>query len=151
VTAVRCAAVLRPLAVVLLAVAAAAPSAAQTRWERQVQRQLRVIAADIAPQGWRYASDPLIGQLSQGERETMRVALREGGEYAIVALCDEDCRDLDVAVMGENDAVLARSRGWSDKPLLELRPAATAKYRVVVTMAHCGTGPCAFGVGIFHK
>ncbi len=131
--------------------AAAAPAAAQTRWERQVQQQLRVVAADVAPQGWRYASDPLTGRLGQGERETLYVALREGGQYAIVALCDEDCRDLAVTVMGGDDAVLAQSQGWSDTPLLEVRPQATAKYRVVVTMSHCGTGPCAYGIGVFHK
>ena len=87
----------------------------------------------------------------KGERETLRIALREGTQYALVALCDEDCRDLEVTVLGEDDAVLAKSAGWGDRPLLEVQPRATGKYRIVVTMAHCGSGPCAYGVGVFMK
>ncbi|HXV91633.1 MAG TPA: hypothetical protein VD707_09720 [Gemmatimonadales bacterium] len=136
---------------VLLAGMAAAPAAAQTRWEQQVQQQLRVISADIAPQGWRYAGSPFTGQLGEGERETLRIALREGTQYALVALCDEDCRDLEIVVLGEDDAVLAKSAGWSDRPLLEVQPQASGKYRIIVTMAHCGSGPCAYGVGVFMK
>jgi len=124
---------------------------AQSRWERQVQEQLQVIAADLEPAGWRYAGDPYTGQLRQGQDETLRVPLRGGVEYALVALCDEDCRDIEVRVLAEDDAVVARSEGWNDTPLLEVRPAASGKYRIVVTMSHCGTSPCAYGVGIFQK
>jgi len=141
----------RAVHTVLLFGLAAAPAAAQTRWERQIHEQLRVISADLAPQGWRYAGSPFTGQLGQGDRETLRIALREGTRYALVALCDEDCRDLEVTVLGEDDAVLARSAGWGDRPLLEMQPRATGKYRVVVTMAHCASGPCAYGVGVFMK
>ena len=136
----------------LLALAAPGTSlTAQTRWERQVQEQLRVIANDLAPQGWRYAGNPFSGQLGQGEQETLRVALRAGTPYALVALCDEDCRDVEVTVLGEDDAVLAKSGSWGDRPLLEVSPTASGKYRIVVTMAHCGSGPCAYGVGVFMK
>lgn len=130
---------------------AALPIAAQSRWERQVQDQLRIVATDLAPTGWRYVGSPFLGQLHQGDRETLRIALREGSTYAFVALCDEDCRNIDVAVLGERDTVLARSEDWSDTPLLEVTPTTSGKYRVVVTMSHCGTGPCAYGVGVFQK
>jgi hypothetical protein len=141
------------LAILLVGLAgiAATPAAAQTPWEQQVQQQLRVISADIAPQGWRYAGSPFTGQLGEGERETLRIALREGTAYALVALCDEDCRDLEVTVLGEDDAVLAKSAGRTDQPLLEVQAPATGKYRIMVTMAHCGSGPCAYGVGVFMK
>lgn len=141
----------RVLAAACLAALGAVPATAQSRWERQVQEQLRVISTDIAPQGWHYAASPFTGQLGQGERETLRIALRQGTEYALVALCDEDCRDLEVSVLGEDDAVLAKSEGWGDRPLIEVQPKATGKYRIVVTMAHCGSGPCAYGVGVFMK
>ena len=141
----------RAVHTVLLVVLAAGPAAAQTRWERQVHEQLRVISADLIPQGWRYVGSPFTGQLGQGDRETLRIALREGTRYALVALCDEDCRDLEVTVLGEDDAVIAQSAGWGDRPLLEVQPKATGKYRIVVTMAHCGSGPCAYGVGVFTK
>jgi len=135
----------------ILVTIASASAPAQTRWERQVSEQLRVIATDIAPAGWRYAGDPLTGELRQGQDETLRVALRGGVEYALVALCDEDCRDIEVAVLGADDVVVARSEGWSARPILELRPTESGKYRVVVTMSHCGTSPCAYGVGLFQK
>jgi hypothetical protein len=141
----------RAIVAVLLGGIAAIPVAAQTRWEQQVQGQLRVIATDIAPQGWRYAGSPFTGQLGAGERETLRVALREGTRYALVALCDEDCRDVEVSVLAEDDSVLVSSAAWDDRPLLEVQPPATGKYRIVVTMAHCGSGPCAYGVGVFMK
>ncbi len=140
-------------AVILLTLAAIGSTSAptQTRWERQVSDQLRVIATDIAAAGWRRAGDPLTGELRQGQDETLRVPLRGDVEYALVALCDEDCRDIELTVLGAGDTVLARSEGWSARPMLELRPSESGKYRVVVTMSHCSTSPCAYGVGLFQK
>jgi hypothetical protein len=118
----------------LVAALAAVPATAQTSWERQVQDQLQVIANDLAPQGWRYAGNPFTGELGKGQEETLRVALRAGTPYALVALCNK-----------------AKSDGRTARPLLEVNPTVTGKYRVVVRMAHCGTGPCAYGVGVFMK
>lgn len=135
----------------LVAALAAVPATAQTVPERQVQDQLQVIANDLAPQGWRYAGNPFTGELGKGEEETLRVALRAGTPYALVALCNKDCHDVEVTVLGEDEAVLAKSDGRSARPLLEVNPTVTGKYRVVVRMAHCGTGPCAYGVAVFMK
>jgi hypothetical protein len=129
----------------------AAPAAAQTRWERQVQQQLGVITRDLEPRGFHPAGRPFTGELSAGRQATFRVGLRAGLRYAIVGLCDEDCRDLRLRVLDEHDAEVAATTAWSATPLIEVAPPSAGKYRVVVVMAHCGTGPCAYGVGIYSK
>lgn len=135
---------------VLLA-AAGTPVSGQAPGEQNVQDRVRSLAAAFAPQGWRHAGDPMTGRLRQGERDTLHVALRDGGHYALVAVCDTQCRDLGIAVLGETEVALARLTGGDGKTLLEIRAPATRKYRVVVTMARCARNPCAYGVGILLK
>jgi hypothetical protein len=147
----RLAAVSRAVHTILLVLLAAAPAAAQTPWERQADERLRAMATELARQGWHYAGDPFTGRLAQGERDSLRIALREGTRYALVALCDGNCRDLEISLLGETSALLAEGTVRSDRPLLEFQPGVTGKYRIVVSMAHCASGPCAYGMGVFTK
>ena len=140
-----------PIAFVIGLGAAAAPLAAQTRWERQVQSQLAVVTKDLATRGFQPAGRPSTGELSEGREATFRVGLRAGQRYAIIGLCDEDCRDLKLHVLDEHDAEVAAATSWGAMPLVEVAPPVTGKYRVVVRMSHCGTGPCAYGVGLYSK
>lgn len=147
----RLAAVSRPVHTVLLVLLAAAPAAAQTPWERQADERLRAMSTDLARQGWHYAGNPFTGRLAQGERDSLRIALREGTRYALVAFCDGNCRDLGITLLGETYTLLAEGMVRSDRPLLEFQPGVTGKYRIVVSMAHCGSNPCAYGIGVFTK
>lgn len=137
---------------VLLAAAGAAGAAgAQTRWERQVTQQLDLVARDLAPRGYRVAGEPFTGQLGQGGTARFRVALRPNVTYALVGLCDEDCRDLDLRMLDEGDREVTTAAVPGDKPFLEITVETGGKFTLVVTMAQCGTGPCNYGVGLFAK
>ena len=109
------------------------------------------VTGSAAAQGWRLTGETFTGELRAGEPDTLRVALRDGVHYALAVVCDGDCRDLALTVVDDNDAILARSAGAEGSPLLEVRPAARGKYRVVVTMGRCEPGPCPYGIGILTK
>lgn len=133
----------------LTVTATAAP--AQTRWERQVQDQLQLVAQDLAPRGFHPAGEPFSGRLSQGRAARFRLALRPNVTYALVGLCDEDCRNLDLRLIDQQDRPVTTSTAGGDKPFLQVTAETGGKFTLVVTMAQCGTPPCSFGVGIFSK
>ena len=138
------------LALVVLALVAGS-AAAQSRWERQVTEQLRVVGQDLAPRGFHTAGEPFVGELGQGKQETFRLALRTNVTYMLVGLCDEDCKGLELRLLDERDKEVTASVQQGDKPALEVTTETPGKFRLVVTMAQCNTGPCAYGVGIFSK
>jgi hypothetical protein len=141
----------RPLVLALALLAVPAAAHAQSRWERQVAQQLDLVAKDLAPRGYHVAGEPFTGQLAQGRTARFRVALRPNVTYALVGLCDEDCRDLDLRMLDERDREITTTAVPGDKPFLEVTVEAGGKFTLVVTMAQCGTPPCSYGVGLFSK
>jgi hypothetical protein len=141
----------RAVHTILVAALAAAPAAAQIPWDRQVDERLRAVSTDLAPQGWRVAGDPFTGRLAQGGQDSLRVALRAGTRYALVAVCEADCRDLEVALLGETTTLVAQGTARSDRPVVEIEPGTTGKYRIVVTMARCATNRCGYAIGVFTR
>lgn len=120
------------------------------RWEREVNDRLRRAGQALQTQGYRLRPDPFHGSLNQGETEQMWISLRVGGEYALVAVCDSDCSDLDLRLVNDRDHELAVALD-SGPPVLRFSPTQDGKFRLRVVMAACGHSPCRYGVGVFTK
>ena len=136
-------------------VTSAAAAAAQgnrppDRWDREVADQLRRAGQALQEQGYRARPEPLAGALNQGETEQLWIGLRQGGEYALVAVCDSACGDLDLRLLdeGSHEVAVAIDPG---PPVLRISPSRNGKYRLRVVMVACGHSPCRYGVGVFEK
>lgn len=141
-----------------LSLAAVAPGAAQVRIVTTPPRALPE-AAIATLSGYRERFLEQIGIPSEiAERgETFRWLLDNGGLYeielavesgevAVLAVCDDDCADLDLAVYSEADAILGKDDMDDAFPLVKFAPEGPGRFVVRVGMAACSLDPCYFEV-----
>jgi hypothetical protein len=139
------------LAMIVGAILCARPAAAQSRWESQVGEQLVTASRVFSERGFELTHDKYTGTLHQNEFEFLTVTLHAGTSYALVGVCDNDCRDLDLALFDPDGREVDADRKLDDAPVVVATPSVTGQYRVKVVMAQCATSPCFYGIGIYGR
>jgi hypothetical protein len=119
------------------------------RWEAQVFRQLNRLERIMSDNGLSRSHEVGTEALNQNQSGNFTIGLQAGRQYGIVGVCDTDCRDLDLALVGPNGSVLERDISDDDLPFLLFRAKVTGTYKVRVAMARCLAGPCRYGVTAF--
>jgi hypothetical protein len=147
--AVMTRAVLPLIACVLLALPAKVE--AQSRWRTQVNGQIENQAKSLSERGFHRTHDVYDGSLKNEESEYLTLALHAGRSYAILAVCDNDCTDLDLRIFGDDNREIDSDVEDDDYPVVVLSPATDGKFRLKVIMAKCSTSPCFYGVGVYAK
>lgn len=70
----------------------------------------------------------------------------DGGEVAVLAVCDDDCEDLDLAVYSEAEEILGKDDMDDAFPLVKFATETPGRFYVRVGMAKCTLDPCYFEV-----
>jgi hypothetical protein len=91
---------------------------------------------------------PWTGELYQGAYGRATLSVRAGMQYTVVAVCDDDCTDLDLRVT-DGGPTLAQDVGMEAYAHVEIAPARDGTLRVEPVMAACGASPCRFGVAVY--
>ena len=144
---------LRAAAVVVLSTALAAPViTAQSRWEDQVNDQIKRAAHILVDSlGYTRTHDPYTGSLREGESEYLTLTLHSGTTYRVLGVCDNDCSDIDFRLYDADDNEVDSDTETDDVPIVKVAPRETMRYRLKVIMVACKTSPCFYGVGVFGK
>ena len=129
---------------------APAPARAQGRWQEQVSNQIEQASKILRERGFA-RTDTYDGTLNNESSESLTLSLRAGRQYAILAVCDNDCSDIDLRIYGSNDKEIDSDIENDDKPVVMVTPDSDGKFRLKITMAKCSTSPCFYGVGLFAK
>jgi hypothetical protein len=127
------------------------PALAQSEWERQVNEQLRQAGTVFEADGYALAGEVQTGTLNQQASADIDVTLQAGVGHMIIAVCDDDCSDIDLRLLdGAGNEV---DSDFEDDafPIVSVTPAQTALYRVHVYMANCTSQPCFYGVGVYSQ
>jgi hypothetical protein len=95
----------------------------------------------------------LIGSLAEDEHKDYSVRLERGKKYALIAVSDDDCRDLGVAVLDNSgrDVSKMKENPGEGAYFAAVYPETTGLYTVRVTMRNCKSSHCCFGVEIGGK
>ena len=96
-------------------------------------------------------SQTLTGTLPHGYEKNHRLNLRKGTTYKIAAVCDNDCRDLDLKLYDENGNLIDKDFQSDDIPIVDVRPRRSATFKVVVQMESCREDPCGYSVIVLKK
>lgn len=129
--------------------AAPAPALAQSRWREQVNSQIDQASKILREKGFE-KTDTYDGTLNNEASESLTLSLRAGRQYALVAVCDNDCSDIDLRLY-DNDTEVDSDIQNDDKPVVMVAPRGDGKFRLKIIMAKCATSPCFYGVGLFAK
>lgn len=87
--------------------------------------------------------------LSQGSKRTYFMSTEAGRRYAVIGVCDTDCRDLDIAII-KDGTVVEKDYLTDDNPIVQFTAHASG-YEVRVDMEDCSTNYCFFRVEGFKK
>jgi hypothetical protein len=132
-----------------LVCSAVTPAGTQDQFERQVRKQLAEVGKELGKQGYELTHQVFVGRLKESETETVTFRLRRDVKYAVVGVCDQDCKDLDLRVLDPAQREVGRDAEKDDVPVVELQADKNGEYDVRVDMAECKDNPCAYGIGIF--
>jgi hypothetical protein len=135
----------------VLAVLSLAPAqaAAQSQWEQQVLDQIRTASELFVSEGFAQVGEARTGSLNDETSEDFNLTLEADVSYILVGVCDNDCPDLDLALLDDAGNEIDSDYEKDAFPMVEVTPSRTRSYRVHVYMAECTSEPCFYGVGVF--
>ncbi|HSG81670.1 MAG TPA: M1 family metallopeptidase, partial [Gemmatimonadota bacterium] len=98
------------------------------------------------------AEDTLMsGATNSRSSESHAVKLEGGVEYAILAVCDQECIDIDLDIVSPADSTLARDVSPNDWPLIQFTAPETGEYDLTLTMYACRARSCTWGGQIYRR
>lgn len=124
-------------------------AAAQSQWEQQVLEQIRTASELFASEGFGQVGDARTGSLNDETSEDFNLTLQAGVSYILVGVCDNDCPDVDLALLDNAGNEIDSDYQEDAVPMVEVTPPSTIAYRVHVYMASCKSEPCFYGVAVF--
>ena len=123
---------------------------AQTDYDHQVRSFLdtsgRIM---LEPQGFQSTREIYTGSLSADSNVDHWITVDGGEEHAVLAVCDEDCSDIDLYIYDESGTLIDSDSSTDDVPVLLVTPPRRTRYRVQVTMYNCDVEPCFYAVGLY--
>jgi hypothetical protein len=137
--------------VALAFVARPASAQSENRWRTQVESQLKNASKTLSDKGYAQTHETQIGDLHDDENDSFTLTLHAGTTYALVGVCDNDCKDLDLVLYDADGDQVDSDIQNDDVPIVQVTPRETQRYRVKVVMASCQTSPCWYGIGVYGK
>jgi hypothetical protein len=105
----------------------------------------------LLEQGYRAEGELIQGAAGHRTSDPRSVDFEAGVEYAVLAVCDADCFDIDLRITDRSDATVAEDTQPDDTPLLEFTAHVTGRYDLDLIMFTCQTGSCAWAGQIFRR
>jgi hypothetical protein len=105
----------------------------------------------LLARGYRADGDLMSGPAGSRTTQVRTVTLQEGQRYAIQAVCDQDCVDLDLELLSPSGATLAQDVALDDTPHLEFTASAGGSYQLKVVMYSCRVDTCGWAAQVFRR
>jgi len=113
--------------------------------------RLALFGSELRVQGFTEIEGNRIGSLATDQAVRIPVSARQGLEYRIVGVCDQDCWDLDLALYDSAGGEVASDFLEDALPILAFSPESDGSFEVEVIMVACGLEPCGFRLGTYAK
>lgn len=122
-----------------------------------VLRELTQASREAAGQGFReeprvFDSRSVVGMLPGGGQVVLEANLRAGERYTVVAVCDEECVDLDLRAHAPGgEEVLDEDVSTDDLPILTFTAVVTGPHPLSVIMSDCRAERCYFALKVLSR
>ena len=126
-------------------------AAGQDEFEKQVREQIEAAGKNLASDGFKLTHHIFTGNLKEQEFENVVFELAKGGNYVIVGVCDNDCKDIDLKLLNSRGREIDKDEEEDDAPVVAVRPEQNERFTVRAIMATCSQSPCRYGIGVFRR
>ena len=116
----------------------------------QVIDQLTDTTATAANAGYALL-DAASDRLYTGDWHQKTLYLEAGREYRIAGACDDDCRDMDLALYDAEGREIARDARRDDRPAVSVRVRREGEYTLAVAIPDCRAGRCTYGIALYGR
>ena len=120
------------------------------KYEKQISVRLITYGLLAAEVGWEITDDSKSGVLGTESVDAMKVSLTNGS-YMAIAVCDDDCIDLDLFVIGPNEEEIGSDVELDADPIVTFDVTRPGQYTVGAAMESCKVADCAYSIQIFQK
>jgi hypothetical protein len=120
-------------------------------WPTAVRNDFVRRRTRLTEQGYRAEEMFLSGAAGHRATESQSVTLEGGVEYAVLAVCDEGCSDIDLEILSPADSTLAEDVNPDDFPVIEFTAPETGTYDLRLIMFTCRVKTCAWGGQIYRR
>ncbi len=97
--------------------------------------------------------EPVIGKIyprrSQSEAFTLR--LDRDYDYALMGVCDQDCKDIDIKLYDNNGNLVDADTKPDDTAYIHYEPGRNGLFHIEVNIPACTEWKCTYGIGVFAK
>ncbi|WP_019674068.1 hypothetical protein [Psychrobacter lutiphocae] len=134
---------LKPFATIIIAILASVTTAYAVTTSEQLELidGLKSIV-DYYPSH----ENDMSGSLGEYDEETESFPFTRNKEYSLVAVCDDDCTDLDLYVYDKNGKVVGYDDDDTATAIVDFTAEYSGDYDVEVTMYECETSVCFYRV-----
>ncbi len=119
--------------------------------EAEVDAQLQAVIKAQDDEGYQLAFPRTLGKLARGVQAPKTVFLNGNREYSFVAVCNQDCNDVDIIVKDMNGKEVASDVANYAIAIVPFMPGSEGRYEVNVKIKGCSARNCDFGLGVFVK
>jgi len=116
-----------------------------------LMQQLQQVEQAATQQGYQQVGQPFAGGLLQGQSWNVPAQLVAGYEYRVLGVCDQNCRDMDVAIYDESGATVAQDNANDDHPVVAVAPAANGQFTIQAQMFQCSAQPCYYALILYGR
>ncbi|MBI3439551.1 MAG: toll/interleukin-1 receptor domain-containing protein [Proteobacteria bacterium] len=116
-----------------------------------LMQQLQQAEQAAAQQGFQRVGQPFAGGLTQGQSWNVPAQLFAGYEYRVLGVCDQSCRDMDIAVYDQSGATIGQDNANDDHPAVEMTPAVNGQFTIQAQMFQCSAQPCYYALVLYGR
>ncbi len=121
-------------------------------YQQQIAGKLADVQQYFVGQGFQQIGQHFAAQLPQGQYQNLpAIALNAGVDYRIVAVCDNDCGNIDLNVYDENNVLVAQDVMADATPIASVAPQWNGPFTVQAVMQQCSVQPCYYAVVLYGR
>lgn len=128
--------------------------AAEAAWQEVLESlsfQLEAADTEMGNRDYRPSHETIFGALDANENEDAKFALRKGRSYAFVAVCDDDCDDVDIVLYDSTGSKVKVDDRESSLAIVGYKAIVSGDHFVRVQMYSCAVEPCGYGLKVYVK
>lgn len=130
---------------------AQAPQPGQRDVRVELQSKLGAVTGYMQQEGFQVVGEPYVSNLAANVTQDIPVTLNVGYEYRVVAVCDNDCADVDLWMYDQNNNEVASDVAVDAQPIVQVAPRWTGPFTLRVGMIQCTVAPCYIAAQLYGR